>query len=332
MAVQTFTLSPNSIPTIAGTNATIDELLAAFNSHIATNGVWWAVSDFNAGNHTLELKRKVSTSPTGAMATVRILLFGGVSPNAAALAPQSSAPVSTALYVGASVDANTTGPTTLPTVGAPYSTQYMQATRMCSSTDIPAANQPRIYMLESEEMIILCVACTTGWATYIGGKMINRLSDNTLLFGNMPSGGLIAIAPTPSTLGQVGSAFPVTCHNDAATNDFKASYWTGSAVRQFGRQNGPIGALTPGTNQGLGEGTSQFILPSMILLDSAQLTNQGKTPLGMARQLRFGPNANARTELQESAVTTAIHVQAIGVAPSIGLWVDQQLAAAGLNY
>lgn len=332
MAVQTFTLSITTIPAIAGTNATIPEMLAALNTHISTAGIWWDVSDFNAGNNYLEIKRRVSTTPTGELATWRGLFFGGATPNAAALTPQHTAPASTVLYVGASVDANTTGPGTLPTVGAPYATKFMQGSKMCTSSDIVAANQPRIYTLESEEMIIVCISCSTGWATYIGGKCINRLSDNTLLFGNMPSGGIIAVAPTVGTLNSVSTPFAVPCYNDAASADIKPAYWTGSAVRLFGRQSATVSGLTPGTSQGLGDGTTQFILPSMIVVESAQLSAQAELPLGMMRQLRLGPNSFSRTELQESAVTTAIHVQANAAPAAIGLWVDQQLAAAGLNY
>jgi hypothetical protein len=332
MATQVFTLSINTIPAIAGATATIDELLSALNTHISTTGVWWGISDFNAGNHTLEIKRLVSTSPVAEMATCRILFFGGALPAVAACAPTIPTPVSTALYAGASVNANTTGPTTAFTAGAPYATQYLQASRICTNSDIVAANSPRIYMLESEEMIVINISCSSGWATYIGGKCINRLSDNTLLFGNMPCGGIISTAVTTANLNAANISFPAPMYNDGASVEQKPAYWTGSAVRQFGRQNATASALTPGTTQGLGDGTASFMLPTITLVESAQATAQSELPLGMLRQLRFGPNSFSRTELQQSSVTTAIHLMAHGASAAIGLWVDQQAAASGLNY
>jgi hypothetical protein len=332
MTTQTWVQSPTSTPAIAGTNATIDELLTGLNNHLVTNGVWWEVSNFNLGNHTLEIKRKVSTSPTGEFATVRILFFGGALPNAAALVPQSATPVSTALYACLSVDANTAGPPTAFTSGAPYSTKFLQGTRICTNADIVAANSPRISMWECEEMIVFCISCTTGWATYIGGKMIFRIADSTELWTNCPSGGIIAAGPTTTTVQNANQPWPIPTYSDSAAGDQKPCYWTGSAAKQFGRQNA-IASLTPSTTMSLGVSGQSCILKSVILVDSAQALNQTEVPLGFARQVRFGPEAAGRQELQESAVTTAYAVQIAGGSSAICMWLDQRVSTpAAVTY
>jgi hypothetical protein len=226
-----------------------------------------------------------------------------------------------------SIDANTSGPPTAFASGAPYSTKFLQGTKVCSNADIALSGLPRISMWECEEMLFIGISCTTGWATYVGGKMIVRGTDAAELWANCPCGGIMVQNLTQSALQTQNTAFVIPTYSEGSS-DARPCYWTGSAVRQFGRINAPALMNNPGSTLSLGVTGGPMILAPITLVDSVQTpTGQTELPLGHARQMRIGPECANRQEMVDPTTVRAYGVMANGISSGIGFWLDQQVAA-----
>jgi hypothetical protein len=316
--------------TIAGANATIDELLQAINDAIVAESTLWEVSQLSIVNHTCELKRKVSGSPTGEYASVRLLYFGGATPNAAALVPSTQTAVSTALYGCLSIDAATTGPGTAFTAGAPYSTKFLQGERVCINTDFVAASSPRITFMESTEGLAIWfhhISASAVVGSCIQGKLFTRASDGADLWCNMPGGGAWQVSAVPNTLLQAGVSFGLPSYTDSAGGQPKGCYFTGNGgagtVKQFGRRSSIISASQ--SDMGLGETGLPCTLIPVLMVDSAQAATQTEQFAGYLRQLRLGPIAAHRVQLKDTNAGNAVvakHLCGSNVA-GLGVWFDE---------
>ncbi len=305
--------------TIAGATPTVAEMLAGLEAAITADATLWEVSDYSAVNGTLEVKR--SGSPVGELATVRMLFFGGSAPHASALSVAHTAGGTTTLYAGMSIDAATTGPTAAYTAGAPYATKYVRAGSITAAAAIAAASSPRITLIESEDAFGFTLGDTAGTASYIGGRIIVRGSDDTLVWGSMPSGGVAAVATVGSGLSsaQAHILTPFT----SASNLIKANYWDtiSAASRFFGRM---LAGTSITVDSGLGASGNAACLIPVPVGEAIAVANSTVTYFGFLRQMRLGPTALHLAQLLNGAsVLQATHCGALGAVASIGGWFDE---------
>ncbi len=310
--------------TIAGANPTVAEVLTKLNA-MMSGCTWWQVSDYNSGNGTLEIKRNSTGSPTGELATVRILFFGGSSPNAAALSLLHTAGANSNIYAGLSVDANTTGPGTSYTTGAPYSTKYCRASKICTpSTEITTSLTPKITIFETVDTFGFTIADTTNFASYCGGRMIIRGKDDSLAWGNMPSGGVIAYTLTTTQSQAVASIHPMPAAG-TGTDTVKVNYWdvdTGTS-RLFGRV---MAFVTYGltTENILGANALASQLIRVPIMERAASAGSSTAYLGELRQLRFGPATVHLNKLKDpSNVLQGTYVSGGTTACPNGMWLGE---------
>ena len=324
LSTQTWRISANYTFTIAGTVATVAEVLAGINTMIAAEagaGGKWGVSNYSSGNGTLEVK--ATGSPAGTLATFRALLFGGATPNAAALAT-SVAAASTSLYIGISQDANTTGPEASYTAGSPYpSSRWTGGVLSMLVNQIPAANSPVMFIVESTEILAIFVSCTTGVMSIIVGAVAESVdSPGTPLWCAFGSNGgtLIPSTSEGNSLGpSIGWIIPA--YRGAST---AYGVWhNGSAKRQIGRTLTGLNTAVIATagDPLLSAGGAAILIP-MHLSESGQSSAPGAL-CGFLRQMRFGPYMTNRQVIKDgSSVTQALFVGLGTVGTTYGLYFD----------
>lgn len=312
--------------TIAGANPTVAEVLAALNTLITANCVWWAVSQYNAGNGTLELKRNSTPSaPTGENATVRMLIFGGGTPHANALFNGATAGATTGLYVGLSVDANTTGPAASYTAGAPYSTKYTRGVLILApSTALTTANTVKITLYEADDVFGFSIGDSGVMGSCFMGRLIVDTDGSTLIWGVMPSGvsAGYTISTVPNTSG-IGASHPITPFSQTAAAPKGACWETsgGGSAGAFGRMMGFQWSATLDTGLGASGGAGMLI--PVPIVRGAQAAAPTPTFGGTLRQIRFGPVAAHLNKLRDNLnVLQGTHVLS-GTAVGFGLWLDE---------
>lgn len=307
---------------IAGANPTVAEMLLGLKNHITSFSTWWTVSDYNAGNGTLEIKRNATGSPTGELATVRILFFGGSSPNAGALSLLHTAGNTTTLYAGLSVDANTTGPSASYTAGAPYSTKYARAGAIVITTGLSATNTPKISLFETVDTFGFSLSDSLNMSTYCGGRMIIRAKDDSLAWGNMPSGGHAVLSTSTDNLGTLAAAFAMPNTDTGASITGKCNYWDvdTASSRLFGRVMAP--SLYTATSQNLlGASGSAAQLLRVPILERAAVGGSTTTYLGELRQIRFGPSTAHLNKIKDASnVLQGTYISGGTAVSYSGLW------------
>jgi hypothetical protein len=312
--------------TIAGANPTVAEVLAALNTLITANCTMWAVSQYNAGNGTLELKRNsFPGAPTGELATVRFLIFGGSSPNAAALPTGASAGATTNLYCGLSVDANTTGPSASYTAGAPYATKYTKAPLITApASAFTTANTVKITLYEADDVFGFSIGDSANMASCFMGRCIVATDGSTLVWAVLPSGTAtgFAINTAPNSI-SIGVGHPVTWFGQTA-GAAKGVCWDtagGGTALQVGRIMGFQWSATVDTGLGASGGAGMLIPVPVVA--GAQAATPVPTFYGTMRQIRFGPVAAHLNKLRDSsAVLQGTHVLS-GTGVGMGLWLDE---------
>lgn len=312
---------------IAGSTSTGAEILTAINAHVTASAVWWTVSDFNATNGTLELKRKTgpgSVAPSGEQSTVRVLFFGGVvsAPNAAAVAGISA--TASSIYVGLSVDANTTGPAASFTTGAPYTTKYTKAVLLCANGAVTAASSPRVYLIESEDSITVSCCDTGVAATAICGRLaeVDPVAG-TNYWAILASSGAQAGVTSPSAL-SLTNPNPI-CPLNPASLATRGVYWnnTTATARSVGRCTSGIDTTAVASGgQSLGQSGQQLWLMDVGLMESTQAAGTATTFLGKLRQHRLGPAARPLDTITYSSVVQAIHFGQPNSFVGYGGWAD----------
>ncbi len=302
---------------IAGASPTIAETLLGIHDAIVNHATLWQVSDWSVPNGTLEIKR--IPTQTGELATVRLFLCGGQVPHANALAGGHSAGSATGLYGSLSVDANTTGPAASYASAAPYTTKYTRMGLIGLMSSLTAAQTPKITIIEADDVFGVIVADSLGMMSWFGGNIILRTSDNTLLWGSLPTGGIYTYTTTAATISALTAAFPITVLS-SASNSVKATYWDGSAARQFGRLFTPIAYAFADTTLGV-SGAAAALLP-IVVGETAQATAQTPSFLGFLRQMRWGPIAQHLQNIRDgSSVLKATCVNG-GNSANIGIWLS----------
>ncbi len=307
--------------TMAGANPTVAEALAGLKAQIDAHSAKWMVSDYSAGNGTLELKRNPAVGTvTGELASVRILIMGGQTPHANCLAGSHTAGGTTSLYGCLSVDAATTGPGTSYASGAPYSTKFTRAGSICVVGTLVAAQTPKITIFEADDVFGFSIGDNTNYATFVAGRIVERASDTALVWGVLPSGGLCSYTLSGPNMGNSAAA-PLTTLS-INTGLMKACYWdtVTATARLFGRLIMP--SNTTATEPVFGAaGGSATMLPVPVG-ESSQATGQTGNFLGYLRQLRFGPYAQNALQLRDAGVLKGTHICGQGQS-AIGIWLDE---------
>ncbi len=317
----TWTSTAERTIAVASTSSVIAELLTAIKAAIDNDSTLWQTSDYSSGNGTLELKRK--GSPTGEQSTVRILFFGGSSPNSAALLTGLTAGATT-LYVGLSVDANTTGPSTAYTAGAPYSSKYTKGVRVSSGGFLTGASSPRISLIECEDALAVCMHDTSASATAIVGRVVEEAATTTLMWACFTCGAASFTNQTTPTIclntdSQVTS--PLTALYTGAVEP-RGVLWnaTLASARVIGRSNGFIHGST---NPIAGSSGNPGVMVPVMLSEGAQVTTPVGSFFAFLRQIRMGPIAKHLDTMRSSGVTQGIHFGPPYNATGYGAWFDQ---------
>ncbi len=305
----------------AGPNSTVAELLAAIKAAIDLDATRWETSAYSAGS-TLEIKRKASTSPTGEQATVRLLIFGGAAPHANALTPSTAANAST-LYVCMSIDANSTGPATPFTSGAPYASMFVPGMAVCSSSAFQLADSPRVSIVESDDAIAIWLGDINTMTTVIAGRIVEDATSGTLMWGVFPMGAAVANVQSASNISGTTSNSPIPANYISASSP-RGCMWnaTASAARSVGRAIDLSSAGAAGPI--LGANAQAATLIAVPLMESPLTISSTQSFVGYLRQVRFGPQAQHLQTLRDGAgVTQAIHVGPPNGLTGYGAWLDQ---------
>ncbi len=321
MPYPTLTWAASSLRTVAvaSTSSTVAELLVGIKAAIDNDSTLWAVSDYSAGNGTLEVRRK--GSPTGEQATVRVLFFGGSVPHAAALAGVTASAAN--LYVAASVDANTTGPAASYTAGAPYSTQYIKGTVVCVGTAIQAAETPRVSLIECEDGISIWLGDINTCTTATVGRLVEAAAADSLMWCVLSDGAAhLNQINASSALGSGAATNPIPPHTTGALTP-RGVMWNSTAgeAHNVGRA---IGLMQAETGPLLGTNGAAAIFLTVPLTQSLITPFGTQSFFGFLRQIRIGPQAPHLATLRNSAgVTQAIHVGPPVGLTGYGAWFDQ---------
>ena len=262
----------------ATTKAAIQSIRDAVNADAGLGGNW-VVNYFNASDGVLELK--LGGSPTGILASARVLIFGGNTPNAAALA-DSATPSATTIYCYLSLDAGTGagGPTNLYSTADPYPTSTLK--HRGSAVGVISA-LTSLYLVDSTEGIALILWDTNSQYSLIIGKL---LDDNaTGRWIKMSSNGANIVSPTaitanwfaPAGIGSLDTAagMPIGVYIDEV----------GGVVYSLGRVFPDLSALTSLVSANLGA-----IFHPILMAARLRGTANVWSAVGWLRQIRYCPS------------------------------------------
>jgi len=274
--------------TIAGINPTASELIQGINdmfvAETALGSNYWIVSVFDSANKQLELKR--GGSPAGVLGTFRALLFGGGLPHANAIFSAMQPSAVARLYTGVAEAAGTTGPSTLYTAGAPYTSgqKYSGGVPWLTYTNIIAATVPKLLIVECDRMCCILIKTGTNIAHIVFGEIMERLVDNV---GIWACYGSIDTHVTATLLdditGSGASSFPIVA--SAALAVPSGAYYDGTAQRCVSRVGGGSGVPT---NSAFNSSVVGVLWP-VLMGERAVTALSVPTLFSQLRQLRYGP-------------------------------------------
>lgn len=321
----TWRVSANYSLVPAGTSPTMTELLTAIRDMLVAEtalGGYWGVSDFNSGNGTLEIKR--NGSPTGTLASFRALLFGGSSPNVAALFSGVTAST-TVLYGGSCENASTTGPSGSYTTGSPYAgLKWTGGGQLATPSSFLKANTIFLFMIESDEACHIHIADSAGSSCFTFGACVEKLSDNTRIWSTFPSGGSKVTAPLYAAASEGDGAAWLIARNITSSTVYSAQplgmWHDGTNQRFISRVNGVGGNTT--TSTVLADSTGGWLIPIAV---ADKIGNVGNEPLflGQMRQMRYGPLCINKCRIVDGSAV----VQAYGVS-----WGAQTTVRPGIYF
>lgn len=305
------------------TTATPAEILAGVNALLVAEtavGGLWGVSNFNAGNGTLEIKR--NGTPAGTLATFRALMFGGQTPHTSAVVNGQIANT-VRVYAGVCENANTSGPASSYTTGSPYpGLKWTTAGNFCIASQYTFANGPSAFLVESDEMCCIMVNDSSGSSMFMFGACVEKLLDNTSVWSGFVSGGKISNTAFDS----IGSNNPTIAHlphypTDSSYSDVAVGLWhNGTSPRYISRLTGIFGGGP--TSSHLRDVTNGFLLP-IVVGDKTLSVAQDCLFLGQVRQVRDGPLAINKSRIVDGSAT----VQAYAIS-----WGGQINARPGLYF
>jgi hypothetical protein len=335
LARQTWRMSAAYGFTPAGATPTVAEYIAAIKTMIdaeAAGSGTWMVSDYHASNGWLELKRK--GSPTGILATARILIFGGHIPHAAAVAPTTTAGwlLSANVYMGVCEDANSTGPDASYASGSPYpGKKWTGGFRMfqSESTNLAKSRSCFTQLVDCDTMLSILVSDNTYGRIATAGEIVQLLdgtsgwgavkdynSSDTEKTGNLSYASTNVEASVPTAH---GSGHTITCCGTWWNNNASAKNCLSAVMMALNSSytlTDPLYSTGQGILMPVPIGTNDF---STAPTSSAQV-------VGILRQMKIGPTAINRLSIRDNLnVEQALHVNAGVSKIGMGLYFDQNL-------
>jgi hypothetical protein len=279
----------------AGTNPTVAEILAAIKGMLDTEsagtGLWMA-NHYDAANGWLEIRRK--GTPAGTLGSFRALLFGGSTPNAAALAYLGTAN-STTLYAGIAQSASTTGPDADYDTAAPYNAgkRWTGGSYVTPVANIAKSKTPYVSLIESDEICAIIIGDSSYTHASIFGAAVELPDGNTaawVCFNSGTTTGLATYSAWAQTLGYLGSvntlstaSYPCGLYHDGTNRKWVGRTWQGHSTANTYWKN-PDG----------------FFIPQSVTQVIAESGSYMTEFLGVARQLKLGPLQINRLGIRDS--------------------------------
>lgn len=307
--------------TPAGANATVAEVLAAIKTMLDTEsagvGLWMA-NAYDAANGWLEIRRK--GSPAGTLGSFRALMFGGTSPNAAALAYTISAS-NVQLYCGIAQSASTTGPDADYDTASPYNAGKLWtggSIITSPASTIAKSRNPYVSLIESDEACAILVGDGQQTSATIFGALVEQITGSAawVVFnsgGYNGAGGNVNYSSWSSTQGYIpGHAVSGSTQGMGLWHDGVNRRWIVRHTTTFGADDFFLNANTAGLS------------PIDLMSKIGESGTYTYSLMGVARQLKFGPLQQNRIVLRDGSDV----VQAIALAHGLSftggpLWFDQ---------
>jgi hypothetical protein len=303
-----------------GAAAGVANWLAAIHAMLTSEeglGGAWTVNHYSAPNGTLELK--LTTPADLDQAKIRVLIFGGQTPNAAALSTGVNADIA-ALYVYLSLDADTTGPSASYTTGDPYPASVLKAKGMAWVDTINTYTIQQMYIYDCAEALVIRLASSTNATVTM---MVGRLLDDgsadgrwcRFLTNGRVGGASSGDLPSPTTFSSLwmipGLGDNVNLSNGVYIDE------TGGGTFWVGRVFSDLSLNYAFMSTELG-GVFSSVTMGKHLLGSAGAW----TYAGVLRQMRYGPTLPDRTKVYSGAVLAGFAMACLQ-AGSIPLYLDQ---------
>lgn len=322
----TWRVSANYSLVPAGTSPTLTELLTAINAMLVAEtalGSYWGVSNFNSGNGTLEIKR--NGTQTGILDSFRALLFGGSSPNVAAMFAGVT-PNASNIFGGVCENASTTGPTGSYTTGSPYpGLKWAGGGPVAAPASFSKANSIFLFMVESDEVCHIHIADSSSSACFTFGACVERLIDNTRIWCGFSSGPTHISATVPTSAFEGDSSIGMilarnTTQVNSYSNQAVGSWHDGTNQKLISRISGIGGAV--GTLSVMADTSGGWLSPILV---GDKIGNVSTIPsfLGQMRQMRYGPLTVNKVRIVDGSAV----VQAYGVS-----WGAQTTARPGIYF
>lgn len=326
---------------IAATSATVAEFLAAVKATIdgeAAGAGLWEVAHYSAGDGTLTIKRK-GTPADPVLAAMRIILFGGSVPHAAACRTNIHTLANTTVYVGLVLNPATDAPEASYATGNPYpGKQYLPASGTygtnTSSSWLAAADSPQMRIFEGDDVLGIVSSSSAGGVCFIAGRILERARDNALLWGycsgdtlKYQTGNSANPFPAPSTTGVSACHFLCQCFADAVSTSKRGGclYWSPEHA-------GPrrSGLLDGGGTPTLAATDNPYLSSHIAVLEMARVGDRPDTTgaedpnfLGFFRQMRLGPRARNAEYLRDGdGALVARHIGPSDTVAGNGIWLD----------
>jgi hypothetical protein len=313
---------------VANWLAALNDLLVAEAAANPTTAIW-GVSYYDAADRVLEIKKRLVTDD------VRMLFFGGATPNAAAMA-DSQLVAADMLYGLCCPTAGTTGPDALPTVGNPYTELSTLGIAMAKTGAAGQASANRIRYFENDDCFVLLVHNETSSAHtgfFMGGNLLDD-PDGNPVYGISASG---ASTSTSAASSQPLQTSALTAQFGTLTNDKQGRFWQGSNASLSSSTAGFPGTrfLKDGTSRrGLGIPTYCYEAGNFVsMLKNEASTKSYMIPipfvsaspaefLGHLRQVMVGPRAALGTVLAPGGTPKAYAVSANPSGVADALWLE----------
>lgn len=300
LSTQTWRVSAEYTMTVAGATPTALEYLtgvkAAFDAEDVIGGNYWTVgSSLLTGNMYLEFKRK--GSPSGTLANVRALMFGGVAPHANALSAGTSS-AATTIYMLMAENKTTDGPANAYNAGHPYNTGELPNIGTRLEVLANMGNNVTVIIVECDEMCYIFVREPGGIAHVVFGAIMEKLdSPGTAVWAHATSGDRYASAKHMTELTPaVASQFPLAITGSQGGIMMGTINFNGTGVyKQFSRCGN---AITNSVTDAIYETpNTALLIPVLLSYRDNSATTSVLSLYAVLRQVRFGPTLSNKKAL-----------------------------------
>lgn len=284
MALDRLTWRASSVDTFTA-GASVADILAAIktliDAEVAANPTTyqWSVSDYDAGNGTLELKPKSSN-----VANMRVLLFGGRVPNAAAthLATNNA----TYIYCLCAPTAGTTGPDNDYASGNPYNVDNTSGCAWGTEAILTFADSVRYYETAESIVIVLNDASASSDTVYVAAGVIAEHPSDGRVYGVATQGAAKTLqSDFWSAVSNADRALPLFQSSCANTNETRLSLLRSSKPADCFLILRPVPQSSAMNHMRSQDTNTNYYAPLHVANASDQ------EYVGVMRQIAFGNNA-----------------------------------------